>query len=113
MTAKRLFTFDFSSPLMRPQLDLLTDETGIRISGVNNLHKDSPGHGSIGDAVDLLLTREEPDGRWLIKAFTHHQDYDEVAVETMRQKVRELMPRISNHWREIPTVDGRPVYRIE
>ena len=67
----------------------------------------SPGRGRIGRAVDIYLDEWGGEGRdpddWFIEAWTHTpDDYDRQAVEEVRQRIREVLPRIAVWWEEFP-----------
>jgi hypothetical protein len=100
MAAVDLFRFDFESPMLMPEIKKLKETTGMMIKDPDNPYRDSPGHGAIGDTVDLFLSRGEAEGKWIIEAFTHDPDYDREAVEAARDRIREVLPSIATSWTE-------------
>jgi hypothetical protein len=100
MAAIHLFRFDFESRMLMPEVKRLTEATGMIIKDPDNSYRDSPGHGSIGDNVDLYLRRGDVEGKWIIQARTHDPDYDRRAVEACRDRVREVLPLVATSWSE-------------
>jgi hypothetical protein len=98
---KTLFDFRFKADLGAHRIGLLREATGMRISDADNMWKDTPGKGTITPGVRIFLARPsgEPND-WQIEAFTHEDDYDSAAVEACRQRLRRLLPQISETWKE-------------
>jgi len=100
--AKTLFNFDFESPLTIEQIRDLMRVTGMLISDVHNPYKDTPGKGWFAGNVSLNLEREQGrEDAWFITAFTHDiTQIDQTAVNDMRQRLRDFLPRIATSWIE-------------
>ncbi|MEV0665427.1 hypothetical protein ACIBI3_33520 [Actinomadura luteofluorescens] len=102
---KTVFAFRFIADLDGHYVRLLRDATNMRIGDVENPWKDTPGRGKIVPEVNIHLWRPsaEPND-WQIDATTRQRDYDDTAVEACRQRLTDLLPKISLTWEElIPT----------
>ncbi|NDU73614.1 hypothetical protein GWI34_13325 [Actinomadura sp. DSM 109109] len=99
---KTLFAFRFNADLDAYHARLIKEATNMRIGDVENLWKDTPGRGRIAPGVGIHLWRPsgEPND-WQIDATAQGAGYDTAAVEACRQRLLELLPRISVTWREI------------
>lgn len=98
---KTLFEFRFTADLGAHRVKLLKEATGMRIGDVDNLWKDTPGRGELAPGVNIHLWRpsSEP-GDWQLDATTRESDYNAAAVEACRQRLRALLPQISDSWQE-------------
>ena len=106
MRAKILFDFHFMADLDSYYVELLHEATGMRIGDVDNLWKDTPGRGEIVPGVDINLWRPsgEPND-WRLDASTREDGYDVAAVTACRERLLEVLPRISQSWEEnVPPV---------
>jgi hypothetical protein len=101
MSSKSLFDFHFIADLEGYQTRLLSEATGMLIGDTDDLSKDTPGKGQIAPGVNIHLWRpgNEPND-WQLDATTRETDYDAAAVTACRERLRQVLPHISQTWEE-------------
>lgn len=96
-----LFRFRFQAKLDSRGADLLRAASGMRISLGENFGRE-PGQGNIGTTVTLTLSKRRAPDSWEIEAWAHDpQGFDRKEVEGRRTSIREVLPRIADHWEEV------------
>ena len=101
-----LLDLRFDARLDAEAIATLAASTGMRISGVHDPERDTPGTGFLGEGdatVMLTLSRMRHHG-WRLLAFSHHPDRcDRGALADLRRRLlEETFPALGAGWVELP-----------
>jgi len=95
--------YEFQSELSRDQLDVIDDVLGIRVTGVRDEWKDTPGSVRLDEETTLYLERTADDGVWWFTLTGSGTTPEQLVGET-QGRLEAVLERISPSWRRVRQV---------